>query len=120
MGRKDPRRPVPIDEESAAQFARLGVAVPEELIDRQVDVFEVWDINRRSVELFLALATQWRTAVLGGGLEPSRLVFLGLDYAAADTLLPVRRSARRRRLLDDLRVMEAAALEAFGETAGAA
>ena len=120
MGQKDPRRSLEIDDESAAQFARLGVTVPEERIDRQVDVFEVWDINKRSVALFLALATQWRTAVLGGGLEPSRLVFLGLDYAAADTLLPVRRPPRRRRLIDDLRVMEAAAPEAFGAPAGAA
>jgi len=61
-----------------------------------------------SVEVFLALSTQWRRAGLAG-------VAVGLDYAAvAPTLWMMGRRlppAQRATLFEDLQVMEGAALE---------
>lgn len=76
-------------------------------------MFELWDINVGSFDLFLAAASQWRvvSAGLGG------LVWLGLDYVGVDVLMkrtPI--DDADGQLWADLMVMEDAALEAFGET----
>lgn len=69
--------------------------------------FEVWEENVRAVELFCVLGAQWRT--LSGGMGPPQ--FLGLDYAAVEAVMRMRRvpAAERGALFEDLRVMEAAA-----------
>ena len=72
---------------------------------------EIWDINARALQLFLDLITQWRIASKGGGFAPSRLIFLGLDYSAVDTVM--RRKGYADELFEDLQVMEGAALDAF-------
>lgn len=41
----------------------------------------VWPDNVQIVRAFLAVETQWRTAV-AGGMESSRILFVGLDYTA--------------------------------------
>ena len=74
----------------------------------------IWDINATSLQVFLDLATQWRTASIGGPMGAIRPILLGLDYAAADVLLR-RRQIEDTGVFDDLMVMESAALGAFAE-----
>ena len=69
----------------------------------------MWPVNRRAVEVFVGCATQWqRTVVVGerGGV----VIWQGLDYPAVRVVAEAHRVKWTRRLLDDLRVMEAAAL----------
>lgn len=64
--------------------------------------------NERAVELYLMLLTQWRHKPMGG--------LQGLDFAAAAAL--VRETAprkRRRRLLEQLKIMEVATLDALAK-----
>lgn len=55
------------------------------------------------MRLFLALATQWRLAGMGGGV-------LGLDYVAAEAVMRIMGMKKRAQVFDQLRTMEAAAL----------
>ncbi|MFS8973857.1 DUF1799 domain-containing protein [Cupriavidus necator] len=66
--------------------------------------------NWESLQLFLTLQTQWRQVAGMAGC-----VRIGLDYAAIETPLRLYEIKRKRRaaLFNDLRVMEAAALEEF-------
>lgn len=58
----------------------------------------------------MALQTQWRiTATMAG------IFYSGLDYAAAEALLRVRRTPKRAELLADLQVMEIAALKGLNK-----
>lgn len=98
-----------VDRETAEEFAALGVHIEvDETDEDDADACHVWDVNRDSVWLFLDLETQWRAAM---GLRG--LVWLGLDYVAADVVIGARRRLRRKRhrLLEDLRVMEREALD---------
>lgn len=85
--------------------------MPEEAI-AQVEAengavdFEVWPENWEALCAFLAVSTQWRTSPIGGGMEPMRLYWLGLDYAAVGARLDIAPGAA---LWGDLAVMEAAA-----------
>lgn len=54
----------------------------------------------------MALQTQWRVSATMAGM-----FYTGLDYAAAEALLRARRTPKRAQLLEDLRVMEFAALK---------
>jgi hypothetical protein len=63
--------------------------------------FEVFEENWPAVEMFLRLQTQWRTTMSG---------LLGLDYGAVAWLLRLYEVEDPRALLEDLQVMEAAAL----------
>ena len=72
---------------------------------------EVW----QSVMLFLSLETQWRTVATMVGL-----IWLGVDYIAADVImrhrpLEERRSIPAAELLVDLAAMERAALPLLNE-----
>lgn len=82
----------------AKDFQAFGVKTRQ----RDEDVFEVWQVNWKSVVSFLQLDTQWRVAG-----TPAGLIWIGLDYTAAGAALGRKRLRRR---LDDLRVMEAEAL----------
>jgi len=62
---------------------------------------EVWEENWPAVEMFLRVQTQWRTTMNG---------LLGLDYGAVAWLLRLYEVEDPRALLEDLQVMEAAAL----------
>jgi hypothetical protein len=70
------------------------------------DVFHVWPEHVEAVELFCALATQWRVAAGFGGV-----MFLGLHYPAVESAMRLRgvKPKDRARLFAELRVMEAAA-----------
>ena len=58
--------------------------------------------------LFLSLATQWRWCPMSGRR-------LGLDYTAIEPAARMQAIAMNARLFHDLRLMEQAALDAFGE-----
>lgn len=94
-----------MDADTAADFAALGLPIPDSFpID--LDPFDVMRANWRAVTAFLALETQWRLAT-----GPTGLIWCGLDYAAAAAAVRARTLRAWQRLLADLRVMEAAALE---------
>ena len=87
-----------------ADFKALGVAIdPDALAPRPKDeAFIVARDNWKTVKAFLRLETQWRVAGIG-----AELVWLGLDYGAGFAALG--KTFRRR--LDDIRIMEHAALD---------
>lgn len=79
------------------------------------DIFEVWDMNVHSFWTFLDLATQWNAIGTMAGI-----IWLGLDYTAALAVLEARPHSIKRQyptlqVMDDLRVMEAEALEIRNE-----
>ncbi|MEX5744650.1 DUF1799 domain-containing protein [Massilia sp. X63] len=69
---------------------------------------EIWPENLRSYELFNALATQWRIGMGGQA---------GLDYNVVPVVLRLQGVPRAEwpELFADVRVMEAAALQAMRE-----
>jgi hypothetical protein len=77
--------------------AAFGLALPEQ---PSAD-FEVWEENWPVVEMFLRAQTQWRTTMNG---------VLGLDYGALAWLFMMYEVEDQRALLEDLQVMEAAAM----------
>jgi hypothetical protein len=84
-------------DETEADAATLGIVMPEQ----PPEDFEVFEENWPAVEMFLRLQTQWRTTMSG---------LLGLDYGAVAWLLRLYEVEDPRALLEDLQVMEAAAL----------
>jgi hypothetical protein len=84
-------------DETDADAAALGIVMPEQ----PPEDFEVFEENWPVVEMFLRLQTQWRTTMNG---------LLGLDYGAVAWLLRLYEVEDPRALLEDLQVMEAAAL----------
>ena len=76
----------------------LGLVLPEQARN---DDFEVWEENWPVLEMFLRCQTQWRTTMSG---------VLGLDYAAVAWVLKLYEVEDQRALLEDLQVMEAAAM----------
>jgi hypothetical protein len=73
------------------------LALPEQSVQH----FEVWEENWPVLDMFLRCQTQWRTTMNG---------LLGLDYGAVAWLLRLYEVEDPRALLEDLQVMEAAAL----------
>jgi hypothetical protein len=97
------------DAGDAAFWDALGV--PPEMRDGIVAsaaVTPVWQVNEMSFGVFVALQTQWRIG-MGG---PT-----GLDYGAVPVVLDLYQVAtdERRRVFDDVRVMEAEALKVFAD-----
>lgn len=79
------------------------------------DVCEVWLQHWDIVQAFIAVDTQWRAVVGGGGFAPSRMVFIGLDYAGVRAGLDAEGIEVTPDLWRGLRVMEAAACAALNE-----
>ena len=67
----------------------------------RTDDFEVWEENWPVLEMFLRCQTQWRTTMSG---------LLGLDYGAVAWVLKLYEVDDQRSMLEDLQVMEAAAM----------
>ena len=63
--------------------------------------FGVWPENWPAIEMFLRVQTQWRTTMSG---------VIGLDYAAVQWLFKLYDVEEPRALLEDLQVMEVAAM----------
>lgn len=87
----------------------MKVKVDADLVEDE-PAFDVWRSNRRSVMAFLACETQWRIAVGFAAAKP-----LGIDYASARPVFERRNGRVDRRIFDDVRIMERAALGAFAE-----
>jgi hypothetical protein len=89
--------------ERKREFLRLA-GLPEDLTEECKQEDEgVYPDNWQSVNLFLDMMTQWRVGM--GGV-------IGLDYNALPVIWNARRikTAERGDLLDDLKMMERAAL----------
>jgi hypothetical protein len=92
-------------DDTQSDAAAFGLALPEQTVEH----FEVWEENWPAVEMFLRCQTQWRTTMNG---------LLGLDYGAVAWLLRLYEVEDPRALLEDLQVMEAAALMFLQERSG--
>jgi hypothetical protein len=88
-----------IDEtaDDAAAFGLPTIEVPPP----PDEDFHVWPENWSAVQMFLRVQTQWRTTMSG---------VIGLDYAAVRWLFKLYDVEEPRSLLEDLQVMEAAAM----------
>ena len=84
-------------DETESDAAALGIVMPEQ----PSEDFEVWEENWPVVEMFLRVQTQWRTTMNG---------VLGLDYGAVAWLFMMYEVNDQRALLEDLQVMEGAAM----------
>ena len=84
-------------DETQADAAVFGLALPEQ----PSEDFEVWEENWPVVEMFLRMQTQWRTTMNG---------VIGLDYGAVAWILRLYEVNDQRALLEDLQVMEGAAM----------
>lgn len=92
-------------DDTQADAAVFGIALPEQ----PADEFEVWEENWPVVEMFLRCQTQWRTTMNG---------VLGLDYGAVAWLLRLYEVEDQRSMLEDLQVMEAAAMAVLNREDG--
>ena len=89
-------------DETQADAAVFGLALPEQ----PSEDFEVWEENWSVVEMFLRVQTQWRTTMNG---------VLGLDYGAVAWILRLYEVENQRSMLEDLQVMEAAAMATLND-----
>jgi Phage related hypothetical protein (DUF1799) len=69
----------------------------------------VFEENWAVVAMFLRLQTQWRTSMSG---------VLGLDYVAVEWMLRLYEVEDQRSMLEDLQVMEGAALTLINKKEG--
>lgn len=92
-------------DDTQADAAVFGIALPEQ----PVEALEVWEENWPVVEMFLRVQTQWRTTMNG---------VLGLDYGAVAWLLRLYEVEDQRSMLEDLQVMEAAAMAVLNREDG--
>jgi hypothetical protein len=83
----------------------MGITLPD-LPSGPDDDFGVWPENWAAVEMFLRVQTQWRTTM--GGV-------LGLDYGALAWVFKLYAVEDDRSMLEDLQVMEAAAMAVLSE-----
>jgi hypothetical protein len=81
----------------------FGLALPE--LEPEGD-FAVWEENWQAIEMFMRCQTQWRTTMSG---------VLGLDYGAVAWILRLYEVEDQRSMLEDLQVMEAAAMTVLNE-----
>ena len=84
-------------DETDTDAAALGIVMPEQPSEN----FEVWEENWPVVEMFMRVQTQWRTTMNG---------VLGLDYGALAWMFMMYEVQDQRALLEDLQIMEAAAM----------
>lgn len=73
-------------------------------------MFDVWPENWETVQLFLAVQTQWRMAPMGG--------VVGLDYAAVDAAIRHLRRPMTPELFAGLQIMEKAAIAELNRDRG--
>ncbi|PTW61434.1 uncharacterized protein DUF1799 [Breoghania corrubedonensis] len=90
------------------EFAALGVMVAAtEDTSRPI---EVWSPHWEGFTLFLDLSTQWRATA-----SPAGLIWLGLDYGAAEVVMRARGGRLDADLLSLLRDLEQAALPVLNQ-----
>jgi hypothetical protein len=81
----------------------MGIALPEA---EPAEDFEIFQENWLSVEMFLRCQTQWRASING---------VLGLDYGAVAWILRLYEVEEQRAVLEDLQIMESAAMAKLNE-----
>ena len=86
----------------------MGIDLPD-LPPPAAEEFGVWPENWPTVETFLRVQTQWRTSM--GGVT-------GLDYGAVAWVLKLYEVEDQRSLLENLQVMEAAAMRIMNKQEG--
>lgn len=79
-----------------------------ELANVASEDLEIFPENMPAVRLFFDLSTQWR---ISGGINGNR--YTGLDYSAVESLMRIRETPNPSSILDDLIVMERAAISAL-------
>lgn len=95
----------PTDEE----LARFGLT--REDVEDEDDICWIYPENFEAFSFFASIRTQWRVGLNGK---------TGLDYTAVKAAMSMRniRKSRRAALLDDVQIMEAAALKTMREKSG--
>lgn len=97
----------PVDEVEVNEWAALGVKTQASAGGSHRD-FRVADKHWPVLAIFLSLQTQWRVLLAEQGL-----VYLGLDYVAAEALMRMQGVKNRKDVFAGLQVMEAAAMSVF-------
>ena len=94
-----------IEDHTQDDAKALGIVLPPSAPkDEDNGDFEVWDDNWDVLEMFLRMQTQWTTSMSG---------YVGLKYEillCSGGLFDLYNVDNRREMLEDLRLMEAAAL----------
>ncbi|MFZ6644418.1 DUF1799 domain-containing protein [Undibacterium sp. TJN25] len=106
-----------MSDELADDLAELGLAdeiadAPAEA-DYEAPAYPIWHDNIRSLNVFLALSTQWEIVLANGYLVRTRII-----YEAIEPVLRNMNGIARRHwaeTFEDLRAMESAALVAFNQ-----
>ncbi len=83
----------------------MGIPAPE---PSEPDLFEVWPENWDAIEMWCRVQTQWRTSAGGA---------IGLDYSVLAWLFKMYSVEDQRALLEDLQIMEGAALAVMNREA---
>ena len=91
----------------------FGLSLPPPSIEPEDDgsTYEVWDENWDTVMMFLRMQTQWSTTMAG---------YMGLKYEillGPGGLFALYNVANPREMLEDLQIMEAAALSELAKEA---
>ena len=87
-----------------AEAAALGVIAPEP----ELQIFDIHPEAEKGIRMFLQVCTQWRVS------DGQRI---GLDYAVVLALLSLEQEPNPTEVLEDVRVMEDAALAKLAELA---
>lgn len=108
-----------MDQESISnlQEALRQIEVREDAPDISEPIsFEgLWPDHVVIVEAFAVIAKQWRVVSVGGGIAPSFLMWIGLDYSAVRVALDALEFKVTPDLWSGLQVMEEAACAALNK-----
>jgi hypothetical protein len=81
-------------------MAAFGLKV----VDLEVkENFEIWEINKPVLEVFLSCGSQWRRNWDGQ--------YMALDYTALESVMNLMDVTNKKEMFEDIRTMEYAALE---------
>jgi hypothetical protein len=86
-----------------AAFLGIDLALLDPVKKSAPEDLEVWVENEDALEVFLAMATQWRYAPLGG--------IVGMDYPSLNSVMDMLCIEGRKDMFFFIRLMESAALE---------
>ncbi|WP_280189070.1 DUF1799 domain-containing protein [Delftia sp. PS-11] len=102
----------------AQDIERVAAAIEAQraILEKPPETFGVWAENWDVVMAWLDVQTQWRIVPVPMGLDGSKLVHVGLDYAGVAAWLDLFAQQRKRReIMAGLQMMERAALSALHE-----
>lgn len=88
----------------------FGITLPQDSFEEESKDFVVWEENWDSVLMFMRMQTQWQVAGMGG--------YTGLRYDVLEWLCRLYHVKDERQLLEDIQVMERAALSELNKSDG--